>query len=72
MEAIATFPVPNDQRQLTQFLGMAGYYQKFCHNFSTIAEPLTALLKKGNKFHWSSECNSAFDKIRLILLSDPV
>ena len=51
---------------------MAGYYRKLCHNFSTIAEPLTALLKRGNKFYWSSECNDAFEKIRLILLSDPV
>jgi len=72
VEAIATFPVPTDQRQLIRFLGMAGYYRKFCHNFSTIAEPLTALLKKGKSFHWSPECNSAFEKIRLILLSSPV
>jgi len=42
---------------------MAGYYRKFCHNFSTITKPLMALLKKGNKFHWSSKCNSAFEKI---------
>ena len=72
VKAIVKFPVPTDQRQLTRFLGMAGYYQKFCHNFSTIAEPLTALLKKGKKFHWSPECRSAFEKIRLILLSGPV
>ena len=72
MEAIAKFPVPTDQRQLTRFLGMADYYLKFCHNFSTIAEPLTVLLKKGKKFHWSLECRSAFEKIRLILIFGPV
>ena len=72
VEAIANFPVPTDQRQLLCFLGMAGYYRKFCHNFSTIAEPLTALLKKGTKFVWSSACQNSFEKIRLILLSKPV
>jgi len=51
---------------------MAGYYQKFCRNFSTITEPLTALLKKGKKFSWSPECHSAFEKIKSILLSIPV
>jgi len=63
VEAIATFPVTTAQRQLIQFLRMAGYYQKLCHNFSTMAEPLTALFKKGNKVHWYSECNSAFETV---------
>ena len=40
-EAIIDFPVPSDKRQLMRFLGMAGYYRKFCNNFSVIAEPLT-------------------------------
>ena len=40
VEAIADFPVPSGKRQLMRFLGMAGYYRKFCNNFSVIAEPL--------------------------------
>jgi len=72
VEAISKFPAPTDQHQLMRFLGMAGYYQKFCRNFSTITEPLTALLRKGKKFSWSSECHTAFEKIKSILLSAPV
>ena len=49
-EAISKFPVPADKRELMRFLGMAGYYRKFYHNFSTVTEPLTALLKKGETF----------------------
>ena len=41
MKAISDFPVPTCKRQLMRFLGMAGYYRKFCDNFSVIAEPLT-------------------------------
>ena len=41
VEAISDFPVPTGKRQLMRFLGMAGYYRKFCNNFSVIAEPLT-------------------------------
>ena len=44
VEAISDFPVPTGKRQLMRFLGMAGYYRKFCNNFSAIAEPLTNYL----------------------------
>ena len=45
VEAISDFPVPSGKRQLMRFLGMAGYYRKFCNNFSIITEPLTNLAK---------------------------
>ena len=50
MKAISAFPVPTCKRQLMRFLGTAGYYRKFCNNFSVIAEPLTNLLSKRTKF----------------------
>ena len=51
---------------------MAGYYRKFCHNFSTLIQPLTALLRKTEKFQWSRACQKAFDKVKSILFSEPV
>ena len=54
------------------FLGMVGYYRKFCVNFSTITEPLTQLLRKRAKFEWSSSCEKAFEKLKAILSSAPV
>ena len=55
-----------------RFLGMAGYYRKFCKNFSSIAEPLTNLLKKSTKFKWNDKCQDAFDRLQAILKSAPV
>ena len=72
VEAVCRFPVPRDKRELMKFLGMAGYYRKFCPNFSTVTEPLTALLKKGELFVWSNACQKSFEKIKSILLSEPV
>ena len=58
VEAISDFPVPTGKRQLMRFLGMAGYYRKFCNNFSVIAEPLTNLLGKKVSYVWNEACQS--------------
>ena len=72
VNAISEFPVPKCKRQLMRFLGMAGYYRKFCKNFSGIAEPLTNLLKKSTKVKWNDKCQDAFDRLKAILKSAPV
>ena len=51
---------------------MAGYYRKFCKNFSGIAELLTNLLKKSTKFKWNDKCQDAFDSLKAILKSATV
>ena len=72
MKAISDFPVPTCKRQLTRFLGMAGYYRKFYNNVSAIAEPLTNLLGKITKYVWNNDCRKSFDKLKTILKSAPV
>ena len=72
VEAIEKFPVPTTKKQLMRFLGMAGYYRRFCPNFSETVAPLTNLLCKRVKFIWSDACQKAFDKVKAILMSSPV
>ena len=72
VKAVVDFPAPTSRREVMRFLGMAGYYRKFCKNFSTVAEPMTQLLKKDRKFIWSKESQDAFDKIKRLLISAPV
>ena len=54
------------------FHGMAGYYRKFCPNFSTVTQPLTELLQKNVKFIWTERCQSAFNRLKALLQSAPV
>lgn len=70
--AINEFPVPRTRRELRRFLGMTGYYRCFCRNFSLVAVPLTTLLSPSKLFVWSSECQTAFDNIKVLLCSEPV
>ena len=72
VEVICKFPTPMGKKQLMRFLGMAGYYRKFCPNFSVIAEPLTHLLGKRVPFVWTPACDKAFQKLKAILRSSPV
>ncbi|KAK5902645.1 hypothetical protein CesoFtcFv8_007881 [Champsocephalus esox] len=53
IRAIASLPVPSTRRELRRFLGMAGYYRRFCRNFSSVAAPLTTLTSPSKSFVWS-------------------
>lgn len=72
VDAILNFPVPQTKRQLLQFLGMSGYYRRFCPNFSTIAAPLTSLTSTKRSFVWTEECRQAFEHLKAFFSSFPV
>ena len=64
VQAINDFPVPSSKNQLMRFLGMAGYYRKFCNNFSSMSAPLTDHLKKNCKYVWNENCQNSFENIK--------
>ena len=72
VEDMKRFPPPANQRAVRRFLGMVGYYRKFCPNFATVAAPITALLRKGHKFQWTQDCMDAFQLLKTMLCSSPV
>ena len=72
IEAINKYQAPRTRREVRRFLGLAGYYRRFCKNYASITAPLTELLKKGNKFNWSAECNRAFEEIKSLLGQEPI
>jgi len=72
VDAIVDFPTPTGRKGIQRFLGMAGYYRRYCRNFSEVVRPLTDLLKKDTRFKWSDECEQAFCTIKKMLSSRPV
>lgn len=67
VEAIHTYPVPENLKEVQRFLGLAGWYHRFVPNFSLIAEPLNALNKKNKSFQWTHQCQQAFDHLKACL-----
>ena len=72
IKTINNLSVPRNKRQLMKFLGMVGYYRRFCPHFSSIASPLTELLKKNKPFIWGKDCDIAFSALKDFLSKSPV
>jgi hypothetical protein len=72
IENIASWPIPNSPKEVQQFLGLAGYYRRFIQDFAEIARPLHRLTERNCPFKWSTECQTAFDKLRDCLCSSPI
>ena len=70
LQAVKEAPTPKNVSQLRLFLGLVNYYQKFIHNLFTMLYPLNCLLKLGAKWHWTKECEKAFDSAKLALMSE--
>jgi len=70
--AVKDWPIPQNLRQCRAFIGLCQYYRRFVPNFSGIAAPLHALTKKGARFTWTAECQTAFDHLKEILVGADV
>nr|XP_027212302.1 uncharacterized protein LOC113805498 [Penaeus vannamei] len=57
VEAIDELPVPKNKRAVQRFIGMAGYYRRFCPNFADVAKPLTDLLSPKKEFKWTVDAS---------------
>ncbi|GBN25984.1 Retrovirus-related Pol polyprotein from transposon 297 [Araneus ventricosus] len=71
-KAVLNFPEPANLKQIHSFLGLTGYFRKFIPNYSTIARPLSDLLKKDRKFKFREEERISFNQLKLMLAEKPV
>ena len=62
VQGITEMTVPTDKQQLQSFLGMVNYMGTFIPNLSHHTEPLWAMLKKDNVFHWEEQQTRSFQQ----------
>ena len=67
VQGITEMTAPTDKQQLQSFLGMVNYMETFIPNLSHHTEPLRAMLKKDNVFHWEEQQTRSFQKIKALI-----
>ena len=72
LAAIRDILPPKTATEVRSFLGLAGYYRRYVKGFATIAAPLFALTRKEALFHWSEDCQAAFDQLKTRLTTSPI
>ncbi|KAL0147126.1 hypothetical protein M9458_057650 [Cirrhinus mrigala] len=73
VEAVLRWPRPSTLRELQRFLGFANFYRRFIRNFSTVAAPLTTMIKKGTtRLTWSPAALQAFGNLRQRFSTAPI
>lgn len=72
VSAVTAWPKPSSVKDVQQFVGFTNYYRSFIPDYSALATPLTDLTKKNTPFHWSKDCENAFQKLKSSITSGPV
>ncbi|GFX35932.1 retrovirus-related Pol polyprotein from transposon 297 [Trichonephila clavipes] len=71
-KAVINYPDLKNIKDVRRFLGLTGYFRKFLLSYSTIAKPLSDLLRKDSLFQFYAEQQTAFQKLKYLLSQQPV
>ncbi|GFW19341.1 retrovirus-related Pol polyprotein from transposon 297 [Trichonephila clavipes] len=71
-KVVINYPDLKNTNDFRRFLGLTGYFRKFLPSYSTIAKPLSDLLRKDSLFHYYDEQQTAFQKLKYLLSQQPV
>ena len=71
IEAVQSWKISRCTQEVKFFLGFVGYYRKFCPDFATIARPPNVLSSKEVKFQWEVEEETAFQRLKTLLIGPP-
>ena len=70
---VRDFPVPSTVKQVRSFIGLCSYYRRLIPGFAKIAAPLQSMVKKDQKkIVWNDEAHDAFQKLKTLLISEPL
>ena len=63
---------PQNPTDVRAFLGLSKYYSRFIQHYSQKAQPLICLTRQDVPFHWTEDCQKAFDQLKQELTSSSI
>ncbi|KAK3535046.1 hypothetical protein QTP70_002232 [Hemibagrus guttatus] len=73
VRAVTEWPAPSTVRELQRFLGFANFYRWFIRDYSSVAGPLTSLLRgKPKKLSWTDQARTAFLQLKERFTTAPI
>ena len=72
VEAIKNWSMLKRVKDMHAFVGFCNFYWRFIQNFSKIAGPFNSLTKKDATFVWSTNCKTAFQKLKQRACEAPI
>ena len=71
ISTIQEWSIPNNKKEVQQFLGLVNFHRAYIKDLADISQPLNSLLTT-EEFEWGGLQNSAFVKLKNLLLQPPV
>ncbi|KAK3534040.1 hypothetical protein QTP86_000632 [Hemibagrus guttatus] len=73
VRAVSEWPALATIKELQRFLGFANFYRRFIRSYSSVAAPLTSLLRgKPKKLSWTDQARAAFQRLKDCFTTGPI
>jgi len=72
VQALQELRPPQTVKETQQLMGFLNYNRRFIKNFSDIARPIYQVMKKGQRFNWSEECQFSLDELKARIADNTV
>ncbi|KAK3510964.1 hypothetical protein QTP70_027799, partial [Hemibagrus guttatus] len=73
VRTVTEWHAPSTVQELQRFLGFANFYRQFIQNYSSVAGPLTPLLRgKPKKLSWTDQARTAFLQLKERFTTAPI
>lgn len=72
LETLKKIKSPRDVAEILSVMGFFNFFRNIIPDFSAVATPINQLLKKKVRFEWGQELEEALEKLKNVLMQEPL